>query len=108
MEIHNEFLELNYRYQYYLLELVADNGDYYLTTAKAMKILGLSKFKISQYVENINVDLATISPESHLAINGDGMFESKQINEAVVRKIRLAYLKDSTLFKLLEFSWQIL
>jgi len=104
LEIHNEFLELNYRYQYYLLELVADNGDYYLTTAKAMKILGLSKFKISQYVENINVDLATISPESHLAINGDGMFESKQINEAVVRKIRLAYLKDSTLFKLLEFS----
>lgn len=104
MEIHNEFLDLNYRYQYYLLELVADNGDYYLTMAKAMKLLGLSKFKISQYVDNINVDLTTISPQSHLTINGDGLFESQGIDEATVRRIRLAYLKESTLFKLLEFS----
>ncbi|KRM23368.1 helix-turn-helix domain-containing protein [Latilactobacillus graminis] len=104
MEIHNEFLDVNYRYQYYLLELIADNGNYYLTVSKAMKLLGISKFKITQYVEGINADLAIISPDSHLKVNGDGVFESQNINEGIVRKIRLDYLKQSNLFKMLEFS----
>lgn len=104
MEIHNEFLDLNYRYQYYLLELVADHGDYYLTVNRAMKLLGLSKFKLSQYVETVNADLAMMSPESYLRINGDGIFESGHISESIVRKIRLDYLQQSNLFKMFEFS----
>lgn len=104
MEIHNEFLDVNYRYQYYLLELVADNGNYYLTVPRAMKLLGISKFKITQYVEGINADLAVISPTSHLKVNADGVFESQNIDEGVVRKVRLDYLKQSNLFKMLEFS----
>lgn len=40
MEIHNEFLDVNYRYQYYLLELVADNGNYYLNSTKSHEIIG--------------------------------------------------------------------
>lgn len=104
MEIHNEFLDLNYRYQYYLLELVADRGDYYLTMTRAMKLLGLSKFKISQYVETVNADLTLISADSYLRINGDGIFESSHISESIVRRIRLNYLQQSNLFKMFEFS----
>jgi len=104
VEIHNEFLDVNYCYQYYLLELVADNGNYYLTVPRAMKLLGISKFEITQYVEGINADLAVFSPTSHLKVNADGVFESQNIDEGVVRKVRLDYLKQSILFKMLEFS----
>lgn len=69
-----------------------------------MKLLGISKFKITQYVEGINADLAVISPTSHLKVNADGVFESQNIDEGVVRKVRLDYLKQSNLFKMLEFS----
>lgn len=98
----NDFLEEDGRFKYYILELLANKGNSYLSVGKLMDILLLSKYKVSNYLSEIKADCHTLNMDVQLEIYESGEIICENILPREVRLLRLHYLKQSNLFKIFE------
>jgi hypothetical protein len=98
----NMFLEGKEREKYLILLYIEERRSVFASVGQICEELGLSKFKVNQYLEELNTDLQVFSKNARIEVFKTGEIESLNINRLLVKKIRLKYLTNSNIYGLFE------
>lgn len=99
MDLYN-FLETDKRYCLYILEILSSKGNHFLSVPRLMEILGVSKFKVTKYLEDVKSTVSRETVEGEILIFENGEVDSINLNKKDVKRIRLGYLESSLYFQL--------
>ena len=96
----NEFLDEN-QYPVLILQWLELKKSTYCSLDQLVELLGISKFKTSQYLEDLNKQLSKIDSDSKIDIYENNEIRIRNIDNYIVKKLRAEYLLESELFQLL-------
>ncbi|MFC0234294.1 helix-turn-helix domain-containing protein [Vagococcus entomophilus] len=96
-----EFLDEHARYKLYILQILEIRKNQFLTLAKMCELLGLSKYKVQVYLEELQSELSKGEKELFaVEIMDKGELEWTAIDAEVIRYQRYLYAKQSIRFRL--------
>lgn len=84
------------------MEIIEIRKGQFLTIDKLCDILGLSKFKVTNYIEELNAELTGMNEEKFITIEVDGELNYGEITTEIIRHQKLAFLMDSKVFLLFD------
>lgn len=94
------FLEIDKRYCVYILEILSSKGNKFLSITQLMDILGISKFKVLNYLEEIREELVENHLGSEIIIYPTNEIDSVNLDGKDVKVVRLNFLESSIYFQL--------
>lgn len=97
--IWNFFKDLD-REKFKILKLLEERKSTYTTFSFLMEQLGLSKFKLTQYLDVLNQDICKLNQRSKIEIINNNEIQVYGIDYLLVKKIRLMYLNESDIWGL--------
>lgn len=100
MNVNYLLLEDQY-YKYLILNYLEINKNQYYTLNRLIDGLSLSRYKIEKYIQDLNDEMQSLDPLSEIQILSPSEVQVKGVSYATVKKLRINYLEESTLFKLL-------
>lgn len=96
----NEFLDEN-QYPVLMIQWLELKKSTYCSLDQLVELLGISKFKTLQYLEDLNKHLSKIDNGSQIEVYENNEIRTHNIDNYIVKKIRANYLLESELFQLL-------
>ena len=95
----NNFLDEHARYCLSILNVLDLRKTQYTSVELLVEILGISKFKVTNYLVKLEKDLKETT-DTKMIHHAKGELEIEGLTTEVIRKIRLLYLKQSEVFLL--------
>ncbi|MGO3732960.1 MAG: helix-turn-helix domain-containing protein [Vagococcus sp.] len=96
----NGFLEDN-QYPVLILQWLELKKSSFCSVDQLCELVGISKFRALQYVEELNQHLSLLDESSEISIYDSGEIRLKNVDNYTVKKVRAQYLLESELFLLL-------
>lgn len=97
----HDFLETNDRNKLYLIHFLEADMNHYFPIDSLMKNLGISRFKVENLIEELNVELAELKLNK-LEIINIHFVTATNINEETIIRLRRSYVRKSYYFCLFE------
>ncbi len=97
----NVFLDEEKRNKYYILKLLELRKSSFISQGQLIEILGMSKYKIDKFLQEICDDANLLNLEINIFIDPYGGIKTEGIDNLVTKKIRLYYLENSIQYKIL-------
>lgn len=93
-----EFLEEDDRYLQLIVVWLELKKDSYVYIGEIDELLGLSRFKVKKFVDNLADDLSIVSTTAHIKITENGQILTSGFDNLLVKKLTLHLLKRSMKF----------
>ncbi|EPH77375.1 M protein trans-acting positive regulator [Enterococcus faecalis 02-MB-P-10] len=96
----NYFLEIDNRKKYEIISHLEEYKSTYVNTSMIREINSISKFKLNQYINELNDEIQDIDELSSIVIQEDDEIRVYNIDAFLVKKLRLIYLERSPIYNL--------
>ncbi|WP_348921441.1 helix-turn-helix domain-containing protein [Enterococcus rotai] len=96
----NDFLDEDYRYKWYILQILEIKKIDFYSLGKLMEVTGLSKYRVEKYLEEIVLDSFEIGETVAIQLDLNGEIHSTGLDNLFLKKMRLHYLEESNKFKI--------
>lgn len=96
-----DFLEINDRNKLYLIHFIEADMNHYFPIESLMENLSLSRFKVENLIEELNIELALLNL-TKLEISNTHFVTTTNINEETIIQLRRSYVRKSYYFHLFE------
>lgn len=100
----NDLLMEDSRYKFYILQFIEHQKSKYCSTQQLCEFFGLSKFKVDRYLEELSNELYMFESNPKILIDETGEITSFNLDNLILKKIRLYYLEDGKNFQLFSES----
>ena len=98
----NMLLNEDYHYKWGILQVLEYKKNDFYTLGQLMEVTGISKYKISKYLEEIVDEFSDIDIVVNISVEPGNIIVTKGLDNLILKKIRLYYLENSLNFQILE------
>lgn len=97
----NKLLDDDYRYKWYILQILELKKDTFFTIDNLISSVGISRYKVERLLDEVIENAAMNSIDIKINIESNGEIYTKGLSNLTLKKIRLYYLENSVSYIIL-------